>query len=135
MENRSPPFQIFALLAAAMAIIAGLLVGGKVEYRWFDLYGGAAALLAAVPFLQWILWRGLAQRGRARWTSLLVTAPLGIAALAQIGFWAAFFGDPAMAVNLGVVRGALWDTVGVYAEWIVAVYAVFSAFIVTRALR
>ncbi|MBC8049770.1 MAG: hypothetical protein H7X92_06440 [Chitinophagales bacterium] len=135
MENRSFLFQIFAVLATALAIIAGLIAGGKVDDRWFDLYGGAAALLAALPFLQFLLWRGLARRDRSRWLSLLVTAPLGIVALAQIGFWAAFFSDPAMAVNLGVVRGALWDTIGPFAGWIMAVYAALSAWVISRDFR
>ncbi len=135
MENRSFSFQIFSFLTAALAIIAGLVVGGKVDDRWFGLYGGAAALLTAIPLLQWLLWRGLRRRGRSRWLSLAVTAPLGIAAMAQIGFWAAFFGDLGMAVSLGVVRGALWDTLGQYGGWIVAAYLAISAYVVASAIR
>ncbi len=135
MENKSTSFQVFSFLTAALAIIAGLIIGGKVDDRWFGLYGAAAAVLAGLPLLQWLLWRGLSRRGRSRWPSLLVTAPLGIAALAQIGFWAAFFGDPGMAVNLGVVRGALWDFLGQYAGAVVVIYLAISSFVIVNAVR
>jgi hypothetical protein len=127
--------NIGTLLLGAGALIAGLAVGMKADARWFGLYGWATTLLLMLPFVQYALWKGLRARGRKPWTSLIVTLPLAIVALGQIGFWAAFFHMPELTVNLGVVRGALWHFAGPYAEWIIGVYAALCALIAWRALR
>ncbi|MDX2264552.1 MAG: hypothetical protein NW215_06245 [Hyphomicrobiales bacterium] len=124
-----------ALIIAAFAVTAALLalLHGLASERWFDLYGGAAAVLAGAPVLQAGLWRGLKAGGRSPWLSLVVTAPMVIVAAAQIGFWWGFYAGGEAGVTLGVVRGALWTVLGPYAWAIAGLYLSLCAFIVARA--
>lgn len=99
-------------LAAAGVMIALLLrlAGGQ---RWFGIYGPALAVLAILPPLHRLLADRLAERGSRRRRALLVTLPLALLALVQLGYWTAFFHGPASAaVELGVVRFMIRDWLG-----------------------
>lgn len=127
------PGRTLALTAAAALIGGGVLrlVAGA---RWFDLYGIAAVVLAVLPVLAVVLWRGLAVRGRSRWLSLLVVVPAALAAIGQIAFWLAFFSSPTRGIQLGMGRMMVAINSG-WAMWAaVALYAALAVWVVWRAV-
>jgi hypothetical protein len=122
-----------ALCLAACALVA-LLLSHLAGQRWFEFYGMASATLVVLPAITIVLWRGLADRGRPRWLSLALTIPVGIAAVAQIAYWAAFFSSPRLGLRIGIVRSVVGQTLAPYETvlWMLALVA--AALICYRAI-
>jgi hypothetical protein len=109
--------RLLTIVAAALIAAAALrLLAGPSLFR---LYGPAATVLLALPFLHRAVADRLAEHGRSRLKALLLTLPLGLLAAAHILFWAAFFGGSAnLAIQLGVVRHFIGQAAGRYLPWL-----------------
>jgi len=97
------------MTAAALAAVAAMaivpLVAGPAAG---ELYGVAASVLAAVPFLAIALVRQFHHVGRSGWWSLILLMPLTALALGQIAFWQVFFNAPQQAaVMMSLARNQL----------------------------
>ena len=80
--------------------------------RWFSFYGWATILLVAVALFSYPLIDRLRAIGKNRGWALLFIVPGLAIALAQIGYWIAFFRfGPANPVP-GVVREVFWINAG-----------------------
>lgn len=129
---KSSPLTPLLLLFSGIAAIVILRIAAPP--RWFELYGVAAGALIGLPGLHMLLWRSLRARGRWRWWSMLISAPLMLAAAIQILFWTVYFSDTKLAVALGTARGLIQGMAGPYLIWIVAAFALLAGLVVIKAV-
>ncbi len=97
-------------ISVAVAAVLYLMNGPQ----WFSFYGGAAALLAALPILAAALWQRLPDVGKSRWWTLAFALPMLALALIQILYWSMFFKTGGSNPTLGIVRGVFWENAGPY---------------------
>lgn len=94
--------NLWPLLVAAVVLELGLyLVMGQ---RWFSFYGHAATALVLILPLGWLFFSRFRALGRSRWWPGIFFALVGLAALTQIAYWAAFFSSSRHFVLLTMAR-------------------------------
>lgn len=119
---------VIAALALALALLLRLLLGA----RWFSFFGLAAVTLAALPFVVAALRRDAVTRRLSRWPIWLTALLTALAALIQIGFWAAFFTLGADGAPLAIGRGLALDKAGFLLPWLAAALAGLWLWLMTR---
>jgi uncharacterized membrane protein YhaH (DUF805 family) len=120
-----------AFLAIVLAAALRLGLGS----RWFEFYGWATVVLAAVPFVTRLLWKRLPEVGRSRWWSLLFALPITLAAIIQIVFWLLFFSQGGTNPMFGVVREMVRPWLAAGEPFALAAFAAVCLWLVIAAAR
>ena len=119
------------------AVTAGLVIGGLLRIGggplWFSFYGMAVVALVVGSLIASPLWRRLAAQGYPRWPAVLLLAVAALAALGQIGFWAAFHGLGQGGVIFGLARTAIMELAGPWLPWALAAFGLAALWITARA--
>lgn len=102
--NRRAGFLIeIAKITFAGALFAVALRVG-LGARWFSFYGYAAVVLAMLVPLSSLVLRRFGKRRIWKWLAAVIIGATGAAAIAQIGYWLAFFNLGDTGIILGVAR-------------------------------